>query len=456
MWRRPGTLFAAVVVVAAALAPLFGDPRSTPVTHPLWARLLLRALEMNDAVRASTQASQVFALLAWRDSVSLPADGYVAADGISVRREAGHAIVSAGAVPAEITYALAIVQPGDYLLRARVAGASGSAVTAEIAPVSGPGTSNIVTFPPPKGMDWVFGGATHLDPGAYRAQFLLPAGSSLARIEIAPPCLSPIEPPGGWRPTGITTDEDLAVTALQTLDAENELPPAASPIEITGAEFLIEAPAEAIERRVGTGSDLAKTVLSAGAGGLRAVASFEVRETGLYSFFAFGAPGAGQRWLLDGCRKAVVCAGEGERWRPVLTQPLAPGRHVLSLTLGVGATLQHVRIERKKDGPASYVATLARLGFSPGAPGPVTRAKALDAAAFVRDRRRALLAAMCGDPVLVETAPLVLTARAPEESPDQTAPQPPPVAPVKPVEPPIGPPILPPQPPATPTQPVGS
>jgi hypothetical protein len=184
--------------------------------------------------------------------------------------------------------------------------------------------------------------------------------------------------------------------------------------------------------------------------------SFEAPEAGLYSFFAFGAPGAGQRWLVDGCRKAVVCAGEGERWRPILTQPLSPGRHVLSLTLGVGATLHHLRIERKKDAATDYVATLVRLGFAPGARGPVTRAKALDATTFVRDRRRALLAAMCGDPVVIEEAPPVLTARAPEESSEQTNPQPPAVVPVKPVEPPIVPPLLPPQPPATPTEPVES
>ncbi len=199
-------------------------------------------------------------------------------------------------------------------------------MTAEIAPVSGAGTPAVVTFAPSTAMGWVFGGATHLDPGAYEAQFLLPPGCSLARIELAPPCLNPIEPPGGWRATGITTDEDLAVTAVKTLDAEHELPPAASPIDITGAEFLIEAP-----RRGDRASTRRPAAISrgrpsrAGAGGLRAVASFEVAEAGLYSFFAFGAPGAGQRWLVDGCRKAVVCAGEGERWRPILTQPLAPG-----------------------------------------------------------------------------------------------------------------------------------
>jgi hypothetical protein len=456
MWRRPRTLVAAVVVGAVALVPLFGDPRSTPVTHPLWARLLLRALEMNDAVRTSTQASQVFAILASRDSISLPAESYLHGDGLSVREEAGQRVVSAAAVPAEVTYALAVVQPGDYLLRARIAGPSRTPVTAEIALVSGAGTPVVVTFTPSTGMGWVFGGATHLDPGAYAAQFLLPPGCSLARIELAPPCLNPIEPPGGWRVTGITTDEDLAVTAVKTLDAEHELPAAASPIDITGADFLIEAPREAIERRAEAGSALAKTTLTAGSSGLRAVASFEVAEAGLYSFFAFAAPGAGQRWLVDGCRKAVVCAGEGERWRPILTQPLAPGRHVLALTLGAGAALQHVRIELKKHAPTDYVATLLRLGFAPGAPGPVTRARAIDAASFVRDRRRALLAAMCGDQVVIEEAPPVLTARVPDRPAEETAPQPPPVAPVKPVEPPIGPPLLPPQPPATPTEPADS
>jgi hypothetical protein len=110
----------------------------------------------------------------------------------------------------------------------------------------------------------------------------------------------------------------------------------------------------------------------------------------------------------------------------------------------------------KRHAPADYVATLTRLGFAPGTPGPVTRARAIDAASFVRDRRRALLAAMCGDQVVIEEAPPVLTAHAPDRPSEETAPKPPPVAPPRPVEPPIGPPLLPPQPPATPTQPADS
>ncbi len=460
MGRRPRTLVAALVVGVAALVPLFGDPRVTPVTHPLWARLLLRALDTNEALRASSQASQVFSLLAWRDSLSLPADRYQRADGLRVRREGGQTVMSADSVPGEASYALAVVQPGDYLVRARAAAPGGASLAAEIASLSGGGAAGALRFAATGALDWTYGGALHLDPGAYRLQFLLGAGCSLARIEIAPPCLNPIEPPGGWRTTAVTTADDLAVTAVKLLDGEHELPPAASPLELLPAQFLVEAPAGADAPQAVDGERAARGLL-AGPAGLRAVAAFELDQPGRYTISAFGAPGSGQRWLVDGCRKAVLCAGEGERWRPILSQQLAAGRHVLTLALGAGATLQHVRIERKKDAPGDYVATLERLGFSSGAPGPVTRAKALDAATFLRERRRVLLAALCGDPIVVEEAPPVLTAHAAGESGDRNAPpQPPPAPPTKPavppVEPPIGPPILPPQPPATPTEPFGS
>ena len=81
MWGRLKTYVLVFVVAAAALVPLCGDPRQTPVTHPLWARVLLRSLDMTDAVRASSQASQVFAALAARDSLMYPADRFLSAEG---------------------------------------------------------------------------------------------------------------------------------------------------------------------------------------------------------------------------------------------------------------------------------------------------------------------------------------------------------------------------------------
>ncbi len=68
-------------------------------------------------------------------------------------------------------------------------------------------------------------------------------------MEIAPPCVNAIEPPGGWSPTAVTTTQDLAVTALKAIDIEHELPPAATRIEITGDQFQVEAPAQAVEER---------------------------------------------------------------------------------------------------------------------------------------------------------------------------------------------------------------
>jgi hypothetical protein len=451
MWGRVKTLVLAAVVGAAALVPLFGDPRSTPITHPLWARMLLRSLDMTDAVRASTQASQVFAALAWRDSLSYPADRYLRAEGAALREEGGQPILAATAGAAEVAYALAIAQPGSYQLRARIAGQAGAPATAEVVPLAGGGAVKSFTLIPTAEPSWVFAGSTHLDPGAYAAQFLLPPGCSLSQVEIAPPCVNSIEPAGGWKPTGVTTAQDLAVTAVKAIDVEHELPPAASPVEMTGDQFRVEAPTEAVAAQA-KAAGLAAMTLRAGRSGLKAVVSVELPEAGLYAVSAFVTPGAGQRWLVDGCRKAVVCPGAGGGWRQILSQQFAAGRHSLALTLADGSTVERVRFEKKKSEPADYVATLRRLGFDPGPDGPVARDRALDAVRFIRDQRRELLASLCGDVVPFEETPTALPTQVAGATP---------IGPTEPpgqggggtLEPPIGPPILPPQPPATPVTP---
>ncbi len=442
MYGRLKTATFGAAVVAVALVPLFGDPRQTPVTHAIWARMLLRGLEMSEAVRESTQASQVFATLTWRDSLSLTADRFSKSDGVTLKDEGGVRQVMAGTVPGEVVYPVAVVQGGDYRFRARLAGDATRPASAEIAPAGG---RPFKTLTLAAGGDWAGGGAAHLDPGAYTASVLLPAGTGLERLEIAPPCVASLEPVGGWHPTAVTNTEDVAVTAVRAMDLEAELPPAEAPLELSGSDFEVDEQLAAN----GPPPDFAAEALRADSHGLRALVTFSLPEPGLYTLWVFGASGAGQRWLADGCRKAVVCPSSSSGWRAVLSQPMSAGRHTLAVTLGDGAVVERVRLERKRDGAPDYLATLRRLGFDPGPDGPVARDKAVAAMGFVRERNRERAARLCGDPSLPEFAPPAgaQVAAAGQAAGRPAAVNPPPGPDV------FGPTLLPPQQPASPVSP---
>jgi hypothetical protein len=448
MRSRAKTALVLAVVAAAALAPLFGDPRSTPVTHPLWARMLLRALDMRDAVRVSSQASQVFRTLSWKDSLTFTADAFSRSDGVAVREQAGRKEVTVSSGVGEVVYPLAVVQGGDYRLRFRLSGPPATPATAEIAPYGRSAVKSFAFTPPPT-VGWVSGSPAHLDPGAYTAAVMLPSGSTLERVEVAPPCVSPIEPAGGWKAETVTSVDDVALTTLRATDLESELPPAATPIEIAGSEFAPEDPT-AVQASVEQG--LEGMWLRAGPRGVRAIVNIDVPEPGLYTLYAFIVPGSGQSWVADGCRKEVVCpSAKGASWRAIMTQPFSAGRHTLSATLLDGASVERLRLERKKDGAPDYLGTVRRLGYDPGPEGAVTRDKAIEAMRFVEKRRAERASAYCGDVRLPDRAlppaELVAAAAAGAAAGGQPV--------VAPPGPPLGGVLLPPQEPASPTQPGG-
>jgi len=381
-----------LAAVGAGLLPLYGDSRAAPLTHPLWARMLLRGLEMSDAVRAGERASQVFSFLSWRESLAFAADGFAEADGVVSR---GDGTVTAADGVGEVVYPLAVVRQGDYRLRVRSTGRPGTTATAELAQMGGRVFGGF-TFAPGTDPGWVMGEATHLDRGTYNASVLLPPGCSLEYVEVAPPCLNSIEPPGGWNPTAVTSVEDLAVTVLKAIDREDALPPADLPSELTGGDFQVEGPGGAVAPT--SVSELEARWLRAGRDGLVAVVFVDLPESGLYTLSAFGVTGEGQRWMADGCRKAVLCrdGSTTPSWRSVMTQPLQAGRHYFSVTLAPGAAIERVRLERKSDAPGDYLETLRTLGFDAGAAGPVARERAVEAMRFVS--RQVEQAAMeCGD-----------------------------------------------------------
>jgi hypothetical protein len=394
MAKRLHPALLASIGTLAAILPLRGDPRVAPVTHPEWARLLLRALEVPDAVRATPRASHAFAALSWKTSLAFRGDDFTASDRVQL---AGEGNVVADAPSGEVTYPLSIVRPGDYRLRILAAGDPATPLTAEIRPYGQREAAATFDVAPAGVAGWLEAGTAHLDPGAYTASLVLPAGTRVEHVEVAPPCVNAVEPRGGWRPTAIVNATDLAVTALQAVDGESELPPAASPVEVPASAFQSDEP-----QMLTVDAGRPFVALHGGRDGLRAWAMFDLPEEGLYTLSVFGLKGAGQRWLTDHCLKAVLCPSpqEGQaEWWVVTTAAMAAGRHAIAVNLGAGSSVERIRLERKKAGDEDYVATLHRLGFDAGPAGNVTRAKAVDAMEWVRGRRRQSARVACGDVV---------------------------------------------------------
>jgi hypothetical protein len=431
-------------VAAAGLLPLYGDPRQSPVSHPEWARMVVRSLDLLES-GLTDQASQVFATLSGKDSRAYRADRYIKGEGVEVFGEGAARAIRATAPVAEVTYPLAIARGGDYRLRMRLGGASeaeaevteiGEEKPVRVFRVAGTGTTS-----------WIEAGMAHLDPGVYNASVLLPSGSVLEWLEVAPPCINPIEPRGGWQPSAVASTQDVAVTALQALDQESELPPASSPIEWQGSDFQLDD-----GQMVEAAATDEKAALRASARGAHAVLVAELPEAGLYTLSVFGDFPGGQSWLLDGCRKSVLCPSPdaSTRWRVVLSGVFAAGPHSFSVTLGPGTVIHRVRLERKKDTIEDYAATLRRLGLDLGAPGPVTRAKADEAREFIERRRTLTGLDACGDIL----RPTTLVAAAPGAAP-AAQPAGPSTPGGGPGPDPIAPPLIPPQEPASPVLPVG-
>jgi hypothetical protein len=384
---RAKALGFAAVVALAALLPLYGDlAPADAVSHPEWARLILRGLAiLSDEPGVNDTATQAFATLSGRDSRSFSGDRYVRGTRVETVDES--AIRAIGGI-GEAVYPLGVAQPGDYRLRLQLAG--GAPAEAEIKKIGD--AAPLRSFPVPSAPEksWVDAGVVHLDPGAYDASVLLPEGSTLDYVELAPPCLNPIEPRGGWKADAIATTADVAVTVLQALDVESELPPADTPVELTGGALRTES---------GTPEEAASARFSGGSNGMRAVLEVDLPEDGLYTLSVFGDDRGGQRWLADGCRKSLVCPAPDSApgWRTILSGLFQKGPHVFDVVVGPGTIIDRIRIEHKKDSPADYVATLARLGLQLGPEGPVTRAKADEARRFLERQRLQRERQLCGD-----------------------------------------------------------
>ena len=388
-------------VALVGLLPLYGDPvPAAAVSHPEWARMLLHGLDLLvDTAGVNDTAQQVFLTLSGRDSRALGAEQLVRGTHVEVVEEQGVRRIRPVGGIGEAVFALAVARPGEYRTRFYLAGPA--AAEAELTRAGQDKVLRRLNLPASTAMSWVDAGQVSLDTGAYEATVLLPPGAALEYVEIAPPCVHPIEPQGGWKPLGVATTEDVAVTVLQALDLETELPPAGEPLRFAGRDLVLDDGARAVQAAEGDGS------FRSGPHGARVLLVAEVPEDGLYTLSALGAPVGGHHWVVDGCRTCIVCPSTDPtpRWRPILSAQLHKGRHFFAAHLGADTTLLALSLEPKKHAPFDYVATLSRLGLELGPTGPVSREKAEEARRFLERRRLAMRQELC--PEILERGTLV-------------------------------------------------
>ena len=222
--------------------------------------------------------------------------------GIQVDRGANAGRVRATAPVGEVQYAVAVARGGEWRLRLRAGGEPSTPLEAEVGPFgeSPEKTFRVTTRRPPPGS--TLAPFTSIRVPIPRRCFSR-SGSVLERLELTPPCVAPIEPRKGWEARSVATRDDVAVTTLQAIEGEFELPPADTPIEAGANRIRVESGPTAA-----TAALYERAEIVAGPKGLRIVVMLEVPEGGLYTLSVFGSTGAGgQGWTADGCMTRAIC-----------------------------------------------------------------------------------------------------------------------------------------------------
>ena len=284
----------------------------------------------------------------------------------------GGGVVADGGI-AELSYPVSVVQRGDYKMRMKVKGDPAAPVSVELAPTDE--VEAVKSFPvvPPDDLGLGGGGLHLLTPGSYSAKVLLPPGSQLDKLEVSPPCVNAIEPPGGWQPDAVAKTSDAAVTMLKALDAEDKLPPSELPIEVTGESFETDG---RLARDAGERGKPRPALAARGArAACRPSSSWTCPRPGCTRSRASDAgrrPELDRRFLPQGvvCGSTASSDADQPAWKQALmTAELTAGRHVFTVTLGRGAGVERLRLQGRKTAPEDYVAAVRELGFEPGPDG---------------------------------------------------------------------------------------
>jgi len=210
-----------------------------------------------------------------------------------------------------------------------------------------------------------------LREGPHELSGTLAPDARVDRVELAAHRSLCIAPADGWHPQRPLRYAVLARTLVHVLGLESQLPVAGVAIPVEGEDFVESTGgAEVSERRL-RNDPSGRRWARASDGPAEFVYRIELDEPGLFSLEARLPGGGAQFWSVDGRYRATVRplgASASFAWNPVLTLPLASGRHVVRAFVSQGSGVDRMRLVPHRPSGAAYVAVLGRAGFGEGAP----------------------------------------------------------------------------------------
>ena len=266
---RAGIVVSVIGLLGLALG--YGIAQSTVVTQAEWAVYMAQGLGLDWNLPPNAKSNHYIERLAWANSIEFRAaqmlDGSTATpleDG-SVQSEPGE--------PSEALYRMATLRAGDYGFRVKLGGGGAVLKVSDQA---------YELFQPDTSARWVDVDRVPLNPGEHPMSLMLLDGARAESLGVTPPCMTPVQPSGGWRPLDPLTFHEMAVTLAKALDLERNLPELGDPISILGEEFRITL-IYPYKEEVADVSEDDPYWLSSGGAIVTAVARFEVPEDGIYS-----------------------------------------------------------------------------------------------------------------------------------------------------------------------------
>ncbi|MDP3938260.1 MAG: hypothetical protein Q8R92_09000 [Deltaproteobacteria bacterium] len=382
---------AAILALLPAVFILLGAERASagPITQAAWARLLVDAMGLSEAVDPSGQDDA--ALMEFLSGTPAPAIRVWAASAKPFPAEAqsvpadggdGKAGVRAGNETASGRYLVRIPQPGIYALRFTGAGElqRWRMDENEVRLGRPSGTMESLGAEKEKG-DLL--GYFLLSAGDHEVTVEIPLGGALGRFELLRQPFPHVLPPGGWHPGEALTFGVKAVTMVQAMQLEHELPDISKwRVQREGERYDAD-PLPGQQTNEGTRDKPSEGALVKGAGsGSRMLYRVEVPQPGTYTLLARVTGAGGGRLLLnDSVERAWRAPDPSDRlvWNDLATLPLGGGAQGLDVRLDAGAGLDVLRLIYRDPSPEASLMLLEDLGFHESDPeAVVSMAAAMD------------------------------------------------------------------------------